>query len=118
MAAGLQRDRERGFISVEFIYLVALSLFFFMYMVNILLWQFAKGVVREATAEGVRVAASVGNTAGPCEQRANQILNGLGQIATERSTHCRMDTAPNGDHRVIATAHVKVNSWIPMVHDF
>jgi len=57
---GRAPDRAGGFVTTQFVLAVALSLVLFVMLCNVIVYQYARGVVRAALDEGVRTASRAG----------------------------------------------------------
>ena len=105
------RDRETGFVSVQYIVATAFSLLFLVLMVNIVVVQYARGVVRTAADEGVRAGARVvDNPERRCEDRARDALEAGGKLTAGTTVTCTVD-----GNRIQATTDASFEPWLPLM---
>jgi hypothetical protein len=112
---GRAPDRAGGFVTTQFVLAVALSLVLFVMLCNVIVYQYARGVVRAALDEGVRSASRAGGTVGGCEAAAEEVRRSLlgGPVGAQVAIRCELV-----DGRVQATATGRLPGWLPMVPDF
>ena len=103
------REPANGFVTIQYVLAVALSLVLLVLIANLLVDVYARGAVRDALDEGVRAAVPVDAPVPACEQRAHDVLADLvpARVAAV-DVHCRRDGA-----RIVADAHVSMRSWLP-----
>lgn len=110
------RERERGFITIQYVYVIATSLVLLAMFANIIVAQYGRGVVRSALDEGVRAGARV--TAGAelarttCEATANEARDDL--LGGPMGSGVVIACAVAGD-RVTARADAEFAAWFPAV---
>ena len=94
---------QRGFVTAQFMVLVAFSLLFFVFMVSAILFLYGRGVVRAALDEGVRQGSRATTTAEDCQAAAEEVLATLmgGTMGTEVTITCTVEA---GGDRIVATA--------------
>ena len=129
-----ERANEAGFISIEMMVAVAMSLLFFVFLLNLLFFGYGKGVLRAAADEGARagsriavatpeeggaaVAASnaqdVALSITACQKRAESVMESLGSMATRPVIECTVDVDAR---RVDATVKATFQGWVPPVPD-
>lgn len=111
----MRRPAEGGFVTIQYLLVVALSLMLVVVLTNLVVFQYGRGVVRAALDEGVR--AGVRATAGvaECEDRARDVLADLlgGAMGAGVALACSDD-----GRRVRATADVEFAGWSPAVPDW
>lgn len=94
---------------------VTCTLLFFVLLVQLVVWQYGKGVVRDALDEGVRAGAPA--SAGPvdCETRARDVLANLlgGQMGRKIRVAC--EQRPD---EILARADVTFPGWIRPTPDW
>lgn len=112
-ANGLRQD---GFVTVQVLLAVGLSLVLFTMLTNVLIVSYARGVVRAALDEGVRAAAVAGGGEGHCVARADAFLGDLlgGSMASGVGP---VDCTLTPD-LVTATVEADFPGWLPGVPDF
>jgi hypothetical protein len=90
-------------------------LVFFVFLVQFVVWQYGRGVVRAALDEGARAGASALANTGVCEDRAQETLGDLlgGRLGNDVDVSC----AEEGDE-IIARAHVTFHSWLAPAPDW
>ena len=106
---------ERGFTTAQFILAAGLALMFFVFLANMVVFQYGKGVVRGALNDGVRAGSKVGAGTVDCEQAIADAMGDLlgGTMGRGVTTVCTDDAAGVG-----AVADVTFRSWIPGVPDW
>ena len=107
--------REGGFVTAQFVVVVALSLLFFTMMANVIVFMYGRGVVRAALEEGVRAASPAAATAATCQRAAGETLRSLlgGSMGAEVRIDCRI-----GGGEVHATATGRFRGWLPGMPDW
>lgn len=111
--------RDGGFVTVEYLVGVALSLVVLVVIANFIVWEYGRGVVGSAADEGARAGARVpAGTPLPaqlavCEQAADRELGDLlggptGSMGSGVSISC----SDSGD-QLLATAHAHFAAWFP-----
>jgi hypothetical protein len=114
MRPAVGRGCERGFVTIQYLLAIGLSLIALVWMTNFIVIQYARGVVRGALDEGVRAGSRARASELDCEQRARAVLADLlrGPMGDEVSApDCRID--PSG--RVEASAKATFTTWLPPV---
>lgn len=113
------RRSDHGFLSAEILLAVTISLFFLLFLFNLLFVQYARGVVRTSADEGARAGGQIvfgsgNNNAAAlelCRIRAGDSLKyGLGGFADNPQTFCVMTS--NGA-QVRAEVRVRISPWLP-----
>lgn len=107
--------REGGFVTVQYVAVVGLSLVFVVLLTNLVVFQYGRGVVRAALDEGVRAGTRATAGAAECEARAGDVLADL--LGGAMGTGVRLACTDDGVH-VRATADVVFTSWAPGVPDW
>jgi hypothetical protein len=93
---------ERGFISVEVVAAVATTLLVLVAVVNIILVQYGRGVIRAAADEGARAGAVFSaDPVGSCRERQAEVLAGLDKLLNVTEQSC---VIVNGEVRATVTA--------------
>ena len=108
-------DRSCGFATPQFVLAAGLALMFFVFLANMIVFQYGKGVVRGALNEGVRAGARSAAGLGDCERALTDTLDDLlgGTMGEGVEAWCSADGA-----FVRADANVTFRSWIPGVPDW
>ncbi|MEZ5218184.1 MAG: hypothetical protein R2715_16750 [Ilumatobacteraceae bacterium] len=108
---------DRGAALVPLIVATGVLLLVISAVVNLVVFQYGKGVVRSALDEGAPVEQASRSTTGTfeCEARANNVLSDLlgGQMGTGVHVACVDDGT-----RMIATATVHFDGWFGSVTDY
>lgn len=101
---------EDGHATVTYMLAIGISLMVFVSMVNLLLFVYARGVIRAAVDEGVRAGSFADAGVNQCEARAGDALSDLlgGSLGDGVSVSC----ADSGVE-MVATADVTLDSPIP-----
>ena len=109
MGARMRRD-EGGHATVTYMLAIAVSLMVFVSMVNVLLFVYARGVVRAAVDEGARAGSFSDAGAAECEARAGDALADLlgGSLGNGVAVTC-LDTGAE----IVATGDAILESPMP-----
>jgi hypothetical protein len=107
--------RESGFSTPQFVATAGLALFLFVVLANLIVFQYGKGVVRGALAEGARAGARLAADASDCQQAAESMLRNLlgGSMGDGVLTWCQDDGVV-----VLASADVTFASWVVGIPDW
>jgi hypothetical protein len=85
-------------------------------VINVIVFQYGKGVVRSALDEGVRAGSryQTGNSTAACEARIADALHDMlgGPMGRGVSATCTDNGA-----RIVATAHVHFKGWFGSISD-
>lgn len=108
-------ERTGGFVTAQFVVVVALSLVFFVMMGNAIVYTYGRGVVRAALEEGVRAASPAGSSVAACQRAAGETMRSL--LGGRMGAQVRITCAFAGDE-VRATAVGHFEGWLPGVPDF
>lgn len=105
---------ERGFATAGFLLAVSLSLVLLATVADLLVQQYALGVVHAALDEGVRTGTVVNGSAAACRGRANAALDALlgGRYGREIRITC-----VRGSRTTTARARGRLRGWAPLVPD-
>jgi len=100
---------EDGSAAPAYVFAVGLSLIFFVLLVQFVIWQYGRGVVRSALDEGARVSAPAQAGPADCEERARAVVTDLmgGAMGDEVRIRCT-ETAT----QVRAEATVTFRAWL------
>lgn len=111
----MPRPGDGGFVTIQYLAVVALSLGLVVVLLNLIVFQYGRGVVRAALDEGVRAGARATAGAAECEARAQDVLKDLlgGAMGEGVSLACSDD-----GWRVRASANVVFQGWSPAVPDW
>ncbi|MEZ5257012.1 MAG: hypothetical protein R2705_09030 [Ilumatobacteraceae bacterium] len=106
---------DRGAALVPLIVATGVLLLVISAVVNLIVFQYGKGVVRSALDEGARAGSRSTTGTFECEARANNVLSDLlgGQMGTGVHVACVDDGT-----RMIATATVHFDGWFGSVTDY
>lgn len=109
------RDGSCGFATAQFVLAAGLGLMFFVFLANMIVFQYGKGVVRGALNEGVRAGAPSAAGLEDCERALADTLGDLlgGTMGEGVAARCSTDGV-----LVSADANVTFRSWIPGVPDW
>lgn len=107
--------RDGGFVTVQYVAVASLSLLFVVAMVNLVVFQYGRGVVRAAVDEGVRAGARSRAAVAECHDRANDVLGDLLGGAMGAGVTVRCDQA---GEMLQVTADVVFAGWLPAVPDW
>jgi len=106
------RNDETGFTTIQYVIATAFSLLLFVMVANLLVDLYERGAVRDALDEGVRSGVPNAATADDCIRTTRDVVQSIanGSSLTVNDVTCARD----GD-RIVATAHVALHSWFPML---
>ena len=107
--------RDGGFVTAQFVVVVALSLLFFTMMANVIVFMYGRGVVRAALEEGVRAASPAAATTKACQRAADQTMRSL--LGGSMGRDIRIDCEVRGAE-VHATATGRFSGWLPGMPDW
>lgn len=104
--------RDDGFITAQFVAAVALSLLLLVLVANVIVVQYARGVVRSAAEEGAQAGSHLSATATDCAERADEVLRTLlgGSMGSGVGVTCEV-----GAGRVAATVEYSFTPWLPLI---
>jgi hypothetical protein len=107
--------RDGGFVTAQFVVVVALSLLFFTMMANVVVFMYGRGVVRAALEEGVRAASPAAATTATCRRVAGETMRSLlgGSMGAGVRIDCQIG---GGEVRATATGHFR--GWLPGMPDW
>ncbi|HEX9767372.1 MAG TPA: hypothetical protein VGA36_11470 [Nitriliruptorales bacterium] len=111
-ARGRVAGEEAGFLTIQFVAAVALSLVLLVIVVNAIVFQYARGVIATAVADGTRAGARAGGAPSTCEQKVHEIMEDLlsSELAASVDVSCTADAAT-----VEAHASVRLQPWLPVL---
>jgi hypothetical protein len=109
---GLSSDR--GFATTQFVLVAGLSLVFLVLVLNLVVVQYAAGVMRAAVDEGVRRGAPAPAGEAECLAGIDGVLEGLlaGPMGDSVSYHCEVA------EMVEASAAADFPAWLPGLEAF
>ena len=106
---------EEGMATPQFVLAAGLSLLLFVAFVNLIVFQYGRGVVRAAIDEGVRAAAPVDATLNDCRDRIASFVGDL--LGGEMGDGVVAVCGDLGDV-IVADAHVHFEGWVVPDWDF
>lgn len=108
-----RRVGERGVSSVQFVLAAALALTFFLALVNLVMVQYGRGVVRSALEQGARAGTVSGGA--ECESTARSVVEDLlgGRMSDGLTIVCVVSGS-----EVVASASGTFESWTPFTPGF
>lgn len=103
---------DDGFLTAQFVVAVALSLLLLVLIANVIIVQYARGVVRSAAEEGAQAGSRLTATSAECIARADEVLDGLlgGPMGDGVSVSCTV-----GATEVSATVTYTFDPWLPII---
>ena len=112
-----RRRRAGGFVTVQFTVAVALSLVFLVMLCNVIVFMYARGVVRAALDEGVHTGSRASQSTAQCQAAALATKRALlgGPLGANIAITCTL--SPAGD-LVQASASGTLQSWFPFIPDW
>lgn len=107
--------RSGGFVTTQFVLAVAFSLLLFVLLCNAIVYQYGRGVIRDALDEAVRSGSRAGGSTASCQWAAEEVRRSLlgGPIGAHVTLHCGL---AGGRVRVRASGYLA--SWLPLLPDF
>lgn len=112
----MRRETQEGFVTLEHVLAVALALVLMVGLTNLVLVQYARGVVRtaleDAVRAGARAVASSDHAVAACQATAEGVHGDLLPGTLGDGVH--IDCASDGEV-VRATAEAVFPSWLPGV---
>jgi hypothetical protein len=115
MAEHPATTRDGGFVTAQFVVVVALSLLFFTMMANVIVFMYGRGVVRAALEEGVRAASPAAATTATCQREADETMRSL--LGGSMGRDIRIDCEIRGGE-VHASATGRFRGWLPGMPDW
>lgn len=114
-SAGERARDELGFLTLQFVLAVGLSLVLLTMIANLIVFEYGRGVVHAAVDEGVRVASRAGADVAECQRRATDALDDLlgGDLRANVEVTCQAST-----DRIGATASATFPAWLPVLPDW
>lgn len=110
---------EDGFLTVQYVAVVALSLLLFTLLANLVVLQYGRGALRatvdEAARAGSRVTASPSEAVATCRRVAAQALGAYlgGTMGEEVVLDCAA-----AEERVVVTGRAAFRGWLPGIPDW
>lgn len=103
---------DDGYLTVQFVVTVAFSLLLLVLIANVIVVQYAQGVVRSAAEEGAQAGSRLTATNIECEARANEVLGNLlgGAMGAGVTASCNV-----GATEVSATVQYRFMPWLPLI---
>jgi len=103
---------DDGYLTVQFVVAVAFSLLLLVLIANVIIVQYAQGVVRSAAEEGAQAGSRLSATKIECEARANEVLGSLlgGTMGAGVTVSCNV-----GATEVSATVQYTFTPWLPLI---
>lgn len=109
--------RDGGFVTVEYLVAVALSLLVLVVVANFIVWEYGRGVVGSAVDEGARAGsrapAPEANQLDSCEQAADREITDLlgganGSMGRGVSISCSLQ-----GNQLVVNAEAHFAAWFP-----
>ena len=108
-------DYEAGFATTEYVLAAGFALLFFTLLANLVVMQYARGVMRVAVEEGARQGAVYSvDAVFACEDRIHAVVGDLlgGPLVAGAEASCSTDGST-----VRAELAGRLRGWLPMVPD-
>jgi hypothetical protein len=108
-------SRVSGFVTTQFVLAAAFSLLLFVLLCNAIVYQYGRGVLRDALDEAVRSGSRAGGSTVSCQRAAEDVRRSLlgGPVGAHVTLRCGL-----AGGRVRASASGYMASWLPLVPDF
>ena len=100
-----------GFVTLQFVAAAGLSLVLFVGCLNLLVFAYARGVVRAALDEGARAGARAAEPVGECTSRAEAVLDDL--LGGPLGAGVEPVVCHASAQRVQATTRAVLPGWLP-----
>ena len=112
LAVVRRRGEDGGYLTIQFIVAVGLSLLLLVLIANVVIVQYAVGVARSAAEEGAQAGSRLTATRVECEARANEVLGTLlgGAMGAAVTVDCTV-----GPSQVAATVQYTFTPWLPLI---
>jgi hypothetical protein len=112
---GADRATQDGFVSIQFVAAAGLCLVVLALVANMIVFQYARGVVRAALDEGVRAGSRADASVSHCLERIEEVLADLlgGELGRDVAVTCGV-----AGGRMVAAAEATFRAWIPGVPDW
>jgi len=111
-------EGEEGFVTVEYVLAVVLSMVVLVVIANLIVFEYGHGVVRAAVDQGVREGSRAATPVAACEAAAQQVINDLlGGRSGSMGGGVAITCAENGG-RLDATARGRFRAWFRPVPDW
>ena len=106
---------DDGFLTAQFVVAVAFSLLLLVVIANVIIVQYARGVVRSAAEEAAQAGSRLTATSAECIERGNEVLESLlgGAMGDGVSISCAV-----GPTEVAATIEYSFHPWLPLIPDW
>src|SRR5690349_20783270 len=109
---------ERGFVTIEYLLAVGLSMVVLVVIANAVVFEYGHGVVRAAVDQGVREGARTPTGVAACQAAAQQVIDDLlggrsGPMGSGVSITCTRTGT-----RVAATARARFRAWLRPIPDW
>lgn len=110
MAREYRGESESGFVTAQFMAVVALSMLFLAGLLNLIAIQYAQGVMRGALDEGLRMGAPAPATSADCVAAIDRVMSDLlrGPFGAGITYSC---IQVGGE--LVATAEGRFVGWFP-----
>lgn len=115
---GRRAAGDRGFVTIEYVLAVLLSLVVLVVIANLIVFEYGQGVVRSAVDQGVREGARAATPEATCRAAAQQVIDDLlgGRTASMGGGVAISCSLVGG--RLHATATGRFRSWLRPVPDW
>ena len=107
---------ERGFVTAQYLIVIAFTLFLLTAFLNVLVFQYARGVVRGAMDAGARAGSPAAATEIDCQAAVDRYLSQLlgGSIGASVDPTCTI----GGGFVVVSDPDITFQGWTPLVPDW
>ncbi len=107
---------ERGFVTAQYLIVIGFTLFLLTAFLNVLVFQYGRGVIRGALDAGARAASPAGATEADCYEAVDRYLDQLlgGSMGESVNPVC----SEAGGFVVVTAADVTLQGWVPLVPDW
>ena len=107
---------ERGFVTAQYLIVIAFTLFLLTAFLNVLVYQYGRGVVRGALDAGARAGSPVGAGEAECYEAVNRYLDQLlgGSMGATVNPVC----GEAGGFMVVTANDITFQGWTPLVPDW
>lgn len=107
---------DRGFITAQYLLVIAFTLFLLTSFLNVLVFQYGRGVVRGALDAGARAGSPAGAGVAECDAAVDRYLDQLlgGSMGDSVEPVC----AEVGGFMVVTATDITFPGWTPLVPDW
>ena len=103
-------ENDDGFATTELVVVSAFSMLILVAVLNLIVFQYAKGTLHAAVDQGVRAGATLDATAADCEAKLNSTLGNL--LGGAMNAQVTSRTCVEGAETMTATVQGSFSTWL------